>query len=192
MRKVSMLLASSMFLLSVCRIEAMQCITINNKMKEDAFIEGFETSGTIVVDRVKLVGEVLSNNKSETIQVKIASPSYLSEENYVILSLLNKAKTIEKEIKIAWGGDGVYLLGEHIVNGFFRIAKQYDGRGNVTFTICDYDDSAAIEQLKKNYLNRWKKNSISQQKQANAVIANAVISKQSGLTSDEINAWNLQ
>lgn len=166
----------------MAKVGAMQNIKIQNKMTEDVFVESFETSGTIVFNQIKLVGETLHKDDSKTIQIGVVSPTFLSEKNYAVLSLFNKSKDDYEQIKISWGGSGTKLYNnDYVVNDFYRIVQEYDRRGDVTFTLYDYDDKGIIESLRTAVLQRLKVNTYSQQKQKEEIIK-----QQSGLRSDEI------
>lgn len=165
----------------MCEINAMQNIVIQNKMSGDIFVESFTTSGTVVFNQIKLVGESLQKDNSATIKIGVVSPTYSSENNCVILSLFNKSVNDYAQVKIAWGGNGTKLFGTYVVNDFYRISQQCDAKGNVIFTLYDYDDISAIERLKADVLSRLKANASSQQKQSEDFIKT-----QSGLKSEEI------
>lgn len=167
----------------IANIEAMQNIKIRNKMAEDVFVDSFKTSGTVVFNQIKLVGETLSKNDSKVIQIGVVSPTVPSEKNYAVLSLFNKDKDEYEQIKITWGEDGARLYNrKYVVNGFYRIVQEYDQRGDVTFTFYDYDDESIIERLKAAVLQRLKTNASFQQKQKEEIIK-----LQSGLKTEEID-----
>ncbi|MBE6447669.1 MAG: hypothetical protein E7015_04295 [Alphaproteobacteria bacterium] len=166
----------------VANIEAMQNVKIQNKMSKDVFVESFETSGTVVFNQIKLVGETLGKNDSKVIQIGVVSPVVPSEKNYAVLSLFNKTEEEYEQIKITWGGDGARLYNsDYVVNGFYRIVQEYDQRGDVTFTFYDYGDESIIERLKAAVLQRLKTNASFQQKQKEEIIK-----LQSGLKTEEI------
>lgn len=166
----------------IADIEAMQNIKIQNKMAEDVFVDSFKTSGTVVFNQIKLVGETLSKNDSKVIQIGVVSPTVPSEKNYAVLSLFNKTKDEYEQIKITWGGDGARLYkSDYVISGFYRIVQEYDQRGDVTFTFYDYDDASIIERLRTAVLQKLKINASFQQKQKEEIIK-----LQSGLRTEEI------
>ena len=91
-----------------------------NEMANEIYIEDIKTCGTIITNSLSLIGEEIKKGESKNINYQIVSPSYDSENNYILLNLFNKSKNDYERVKISWSlGETTKVIPSNLVDGFY-------------------------------------------------------------------------
>ena len=153
-----------------------------NEMANEIYIEDIKTCGTIITNSLSLIGEEIKKGESKNINYQIVSPSYDSENNYILLNLFNKSKNDYERVKISWSlGETNKVIPSNLVDGFYRVSQKYM-KGNLYFTFYDYDEPNIIKILTLEMILRIKSNMTKQQRESEDKIK-----RQSGLSEKEIS-----